>query len=330
MSAPDVIRNLNLAAFTIHAASSVVLVSVSNPVAPATLYGVRTRWVSSNGTCTGTERCVSEPWLVQMGSVNLLDVCIGFGLITAGYHLLQAVFASTIARLTVGSAYNPVRWLEYSVTAPLMFVVISVLCGIQSDYLVWVSAVGMWSVMLVGGVAEGMYRSGGHPATLFAGAVGSPEGLVLFLAAASLCGALWAPIFGALTSVNKDPLRTSSMPDVVYVIVGMMFGVYALFPCVFVVCSMRRSFFGIRVDGVTAEVAYNSLSLIAKVALHWLLWTAVVMQDDRLDRTGSGRPRQTTSSSIYVAAAVSVVVGIVFFGASLAYVKRSGFYGAMA
>lgn len=330
MPAPDVIRNLNLAAFTIHAVSSVVLVSVSNPVAPATLFGVRTRWVSSNGTCTGTERCVSEPWLVQMGAVNLLDVCIAFGLITAGYHLLQAAFASTVARLTVGSAYNPIRWLEYSVTAPLMFVVISVLCGIQSDYVVWVSAVGMWSVMVIGGVAEGLYRSGGQPASLYAGAVGSPEGLVLFLAASTVCGVLWAPIFGALTSVNKDPLRTSSMPDVVYVIVGVMWGVYALFPCVFVVCSMRRSFWGRRIDGITAEVAYNPLSLVAKVALHWLLWTSVVMQDERLDRTGRGRPAQTVSTSIYVAAGASLLVGILFFVISLAYVKRSGFYGAMA
>ena len=329
MSTTDVIRTINLAAFTLHAASAVVLLSVSSAIAPATLYGVRNRWASENGTCSAAEKCVTEPWIIQMGSINLLDVSVGFGLITAGYHLLQAVCAPTIARLTAGPAYNPVRWLEYSITAPLMFVVISVLCGVLSDYLVWVSAAGMWSVMLVGGIAERLYRDAPTPPSYWAGALGSYEGLGLFCTASVLCGALWTPIFGALTSVNKDPLRTSSMPSVVYVIVGIMCAVYALFPVTFVVCSMRRSFFGRRIDGITAEVVYNSLSLIAKVALHWLLWTAVVMQDERLDRTGTGAAGSSTPGGVYVAAGVSVGLGILFLVVSLVYVKRSGAHGKL-
>ena len=321
MAAEDVLRHINLGAFTLHALSAVLLLALSSRVEPVTLYGVRTRWVSSNGTCSSSTKCVSEPWLIQMGSLNLLDICVGFGLITAGYHLLQAFFAAEIARLTVGPAYNPVRWLEYSITAPLMFVVISVLCGTQSDYLVWVSAVGMWAVMLIGGVAEGLYRA--SPC--------SAEGLALFGAASALYVGLWAPIFGALSSVNADPLRTSSMPDVVYVIVGFMCFLYTLFPVAFVACSIRRSVCGRAIDGITAEVVYNGLSLVAKIALHWQLWAAVVMQDERVDRTGgsvrSGSSSNSTSTAVYVAAGVSVVIGLIFCGVSLVYIKKMGYYG---
>lgn len=315
------IRNIHLAAGVLHLASVVTLSLLSSQVQPAITYAVRVRW-AGNGTCTADERCVAEPWLSQMAELHLLRICIAFGSVTVASHVMQAFAAKKVAKWSSGAAYNPLRWLEYSISAPLMYVTIAAISGVYGDYALWIAAVAMWSVMLVGGVAEFTYKSI-PPATITRIAEIAPAATTLYSTSLVLFASTWAPIFGSLTTVNKDPLRSSTMPDIVYVIVSFMFLVYFSFAVAFYVCSMTKTFNGKIINGVYAEVIYTSLSLVSKVALHWFVWNAVLGQDAMLDRGSGGVSASALDTTTGLAVAGGAVgLGIAFAIACTAYVKR--------
>lgn len=258
-----------------------------------------------------------------MAELHLLRICIAFGAVTVTGHVLQAFAAEKLAMWAVGAAFNPLRWLEYSITAPLMYVTIAAISGVYGDYALWLGCVAMWSVMLVGAVSEHLFRLV-PPGTLRAAASRAPAASALYGTALVLFASTWAPVFGSIATVNQDPLRTSTMPDIVYVVVGFMFLVYFSFAVAFLVCSVVKAVRGTLISGVHAEVVYTSLSLISKVALHWLVWNAVLGQDARLDRgTGGASASSLDMRTGFAVAGGALVLGVAFMAASSVYVRRS-------
>lgn len=322
---------MNSAAAILHLASVGTLLAIASSIDPTSTYAVRIRWAKvGNPTveCSPSHPCVKEPWLASISELNLLEVCTAFGLITVSSHILQAACAKKVAKwaTAVGAAYNPLRWLEYSVTAPLMFVAIAVLCGVAGDYTLWTTATSLWAVMLTGGVAEALYSRATRPPheTFLACWACDTHAAILYGVGVVLLAAAWAPIFGSLTAVNDDPNRTSTMPDVVYAIVGFMFAVYACFAVAFIACSVLRRVGPYTIDGLQAEICYNALSLVSKIALHWLIWTAVLMQDSRL----SEQPTNDDNLAVaYAAMGGAVFLGVAFAVASCIAAKKSRYNG---
>lgn len=315
-----VIRNIHLAAALLHTASVVTLAVLASPVQPMITYAVRVRW-AGNGTCTADSQCTAEPWISQMAELYLLHICIAFGAVTVAGHVLQAFSAQKIAIWTVAVSYNPLRWLEYSISAPLMYVTIAAISGVYGDYALWIGCVAMWAVMLVGAVSEYLLKPV-PPSTNVIGL--APAAVVLYGTALVLFAVTWAPIFGSIATVNKDPLRSSTMPDIVYVVVSFMFLVYFSFAIAFVFCSMFKTVKGHRITGIESEIVYTSLSLISKVALHWLVWNAVLGQDARLDRgTGGASASNIDMSTGFSVAGGAFALGVAFMTAAVVYARRA-------
>jgi hypothetical protein len=258
-----------------------------------------------------------------MTELHLLRICIAFGAVTVVGHVLQAFAAEKLARWSVGFAFNPLRWLEYSISAPLMYVTIAAISGVYGDYALWIGAVAMWAVMLVGAVSEHLFRHA-QPGSIVGVITQNAAASSLYGTALVLFAATWSPVFGSLVTVNRDPLRTSTMPDIVYVVVGFMFCVYFSFAVAFVACSIVKTFWGRRVSGIYAEVVYTSLSLISKVALHWLVWNAVLGQDARLDRGAGGASATNLDMQTgFTVAGGAFALGVAFMIAASYYVQRS-------
>ena len=317
-----VIRNIHLAAAVLHVASVVALASLASTVQPTITYAVRVRW-AGNGTCTSDSRCVAEPWISQMAELHLLRICIAFGAVTVAGHVMQAFAARRVAMWAVGAAYNPIRWLEYSISAPLMYVTIASISGVYGDYALWVGAVAMWSVMLVGAVSEYLFKR--VPPTSLSGVVAAaPAASALYGTSLVLFAATWAPVFGSIATVNQDPLRTSTMPDIVYVVVGFMFLVFFSFAVAFVFCSVVKTVRGSPISGLQSEIIYTSLPLISKVALHWLVWNAVLGQDSRLDRgTGGAGGSNLDMQTGFTVAGGAFALGVAFMVCATVYARRS-------
>lgn len=317
-----VLRNIHLLAAALHLASVIALTALSTAVQPAVTYAVRVRW-AGNGTCSATDKCVAEPWLSRMTELHLLRICVAFGAVTVASHVMQAFAAAKVARWSVGAAYNPLRWLEYSISAPLMYVTIAAISGVYGDYALWVGATAMWAVMLNGGVAELLFRGVGA-SDLRSVPTKAPAATALYAVSLLLFASTWAPVFGSLSTVNRDPLRTSTMPDIVYVVVGFMFCVYFSFAVAFVACSMTKSVRGRLVTGLQAEIVYTSLSLISKIALHWFVWNAVLGQDARLDRgTGGASVSSLDTETGFAVAGGALGLGVVFAVAVSVYASRA-------
>lgn len=302
----DPSKVMHLVAAVLHAASTIVLKQVSVTVPVRETLGVRQRWnpVNSSVTCAD-EACIAEAYIRRVAEVDLLELGVAFGAVTAASHVLQLGIPLQIMWGNRGTAYNPIRWAEYSITAPLMFIVISVVCGILEDNLLWVSATSMWGVMFVGGVAESLYNNvnkGGYKR--------SPQGLALFAVQFAVFVTLWVPIFSSLRDVGRDEYAVSEMPDVVYLIVGVMCAVYSSFAAAFFVCTVLG-----RGSWIMSEVVYTSLSLTSKILLHWLVWYAVFSQSTMVKQE-SGAPVSDTSN-LKTAGAIAggaVLLGVVFAG----------------
>ena len=299
------LKLMHLVAAVLHAASTIVLAQIPVTVPVRETLGVRQRWNPANSSVTcADEACIAEAYLRRVAELDLLELSVAFGAVTAASHALQVGIPTRVNFRS--TAFNPIRWAEYSIPAPLMFIVISVVCGILEDNLLWVSAASMWGVMFVGGVAESLYsavpKGGGYKR--------SAEGLVLFAVQLAVFATLWVPVFSSLRDVGRDAYAASEMPDVVYLIVGAMCAVYSSFAVAFFVCTVLG--WG---SWVKSEVVYTSLSLTSKILLHWLVWYAVFSQSTMVKQEG-GAP-VSDASDLSTAGAIAggaVLLGVVFAG----------------
>jgi hypothetical protein len=114
------------------------------------------------------------------------------------------------------------------------------------------------------------------------------------------------------------------MPDIVYVVVGFMFLVFFSFAVAFVFCSVVKTVRGSPISGLQSEIIYTSLSLISKVALHWLVWNAVLGQDSRLDRgTGGAGGSNLDMQTGFTVAGGAFALGVAFMVCATVYARRS-------
>ena len=324
-----VLRCAHAVACILHAASSIALWTTSS-AQPITTLGVRVRWRSVDGiTKCSDEQCFSDPYIAKFSTLSLLEICAAFGSITALSHAIQTIWILYTTRLSRG-VFNPIRWAEYSVTASLMFVCIQLICGIYDESAIWTGAVTMWAIMASGGVTEYMYAivPSKTNAILKTDIFRAPGAFAIFMIQVALYLFLWVTLFDTLADANRDKGSTNEMPEIVYIIVGIMFLVFSSFVAIFYWASIRgMKIWNKTLNVVNCEVLYITASLTAKLLLHWFLWSSVISQDEMLirdDASSHQGPKDSDSirNQTLIIGGIVLVIGALFATTTMCVLKK--------
>ena len=150
------LRRIHLATGIVHLLSSTALawLAVSEEPWKAPVHFVESSWKYSNTTanqtsCSGDLKCYSEFRLVE-GPMKLEVAVLSvlFGLISGVGHMVSAYFPEySLAAAECG--FNPIRWADYSLSASLMIIVLSAICGVTEGYTLVLVALLQCSLLLV-------------------------------------------------------------------------------------------------------------------------------------------------------------------------------------
>ena len=244
-------------------------------------------------------------------SVDLLDLCISFTVISGAYHTFIAVLPSR--RLLVESWFNPFRWLDYGLSTPLMGAVLYLSYGIDDFNAVLAQGAGFVALQCIGASIELInmcmtsQRSGPTTgASSFNYRLLSWSARILLLFGFGVLGALFSPLFRSMQLLRKkdregtDDRVTTSPPAAVIAFTGVLFAFYALFGAV----SVYSYYLASRVatnpgalEGQTEtsfqyrlDKLYGACSAMAKTVLHWALALVVLGQDDMVTDTRFADP----------------------------------------
>lgn len=239
----DRLRTTNLVVGLLHLVQAVLMLVLSNDF-----------------TLPVTRAFMSGPPGTDPSSAHWFDVRLGplvalFLFLAAADHLLCAspVLRGTYERL-LGRERNDIRWLEYSVSASLMIVLIAMITGIN-DIGALIAIAGINACMLFFGLVQEHISKPSDPEInwmpfiygCFAGAVP------------------WAII--ALQVATSEDLGTGGgIPGFVY---GIMVSLFLLFNSFAVNMVLQYKRVGPWRDYLFGERVYLGLSLIAKAALAW-------------------------------------------------------------
>lgn len=223
---------------------------------------------------------------------------LDYGAMIISFHALSFVFQLTAALTDccekgfcgykysdmIKNSKNPLRFIEYSISASIMLMIIALINGVVDIHLLFCIAVLTASCQLCGLVVE-------YIDDIAMKWINHMNGWLTF------CAAYWCITRAYLSSVEYSD---ASPPDFVYVIVLMLFLLYASFGFVqfFELICMTKSldygcckFFECKTDSkwcpscrkeskcnpMYKEMVYVILSLGAKMVLGWILFVNVLM-----------------------------------------------------
>ena len=182
-----------------------------------------------------------------------------FSLLSAFFHLLVATVANGSYNRAIAHQQNPYRWIEYSVSATLMIVLITMLLGeYDIGALIGVAGANM-AMILFGWVMERQNRPGEHVdwyPFVFGCIAGAVPWVVIVIY-----------FQGALGNADE------AVPPWVWAI---MFSVFALFNCFAVNQFLQYKQVGKWRSYVFGERGYIVLSFVAKTALVWQVYFGTV------------------------------------------------------
>lgn len=241
----DGLRPYNLAAAGLHTAQAIAIVVLANrfclPVRATYMTGPPGPGV---GTRTVTLFDVRFAWAIAAF----------FGL-SALAHLFAAGPGWNAYQRQLTAGRNPYRWLEYSLSASIMIVLIAMLVGIN-DIAALIALAGVNASMIGFGWMQERYETPG-------------TGMQPFWLG-SLAGAVpWIAIGIYLIGPGAD----LHPPAFVYAI---FFSIFALFNCFAVNQWLQYRQVGRWKDYLIGERAYVTLSLVAKSLLAWQIFASTL------------------------------------------------------
>lgn len=209
--------------------------------------------------------------VTREGSVHVLPFVVLPGIVSAIGHWVLGFTESDISR----TGTNRVRWIDYSISSPLMMIGISLLCGVANTW-VLVSISFMQSFLMLSSLY--IENDGNSVFPVFAMAL--YYGVVV-----------WGPAFQALDSNNP--------PAFVDAIVTTMFLLFGSFGVVYLLA--RIGFY----PPPKTEIMYAVLSVVAKLMLQWLVYGGIAGMSDG----------NTTPVSIVIPSVLFLggVVGVLFW-----------------
>lgn len=258
-----------------HALSSVVLSIVVWALdrswrAPMTRFV--TSWDHPNNTGAITEvDCTAKPCYMRIDikvlqeRLPLVDFVVAASCISASYHFLivyriikEEKKAEKEKTTPNYRSIFPLRWSDYSMSASLLLVVISALCGVSDIFLLVVPPLVVYILLDATPRLEEDWKKPDRPRARFFSYI------VFYLLA-------WTPtVYQFYTSWEEDP----KPPDAIVAIIFTLFFVYSGFIINFV-----------EKDESTKEKRYILLSFLAKTTLHWLLYSGISGRSDRVYAT---------------------------------------------
>ena len=193
-------------------------------------------------------------------------------------HATLAMFYFT----EVAQGRNTMRWVEYSISAPIMVIVIAVLLGQMDIIALFLLAICTSVLMLFGFLHERIYLQANSPQDL--------ESLIPHIAGWILFTLTWTalgvPFFLSLALSEAKP------PPAILVVVYAVFFVMLSFFASFGVAQTAHTFAATRRPmsvrklvkvHFVAEISYNVLSLASKTTLGVLLYLGVRARDRALN-----------------------------------------------
>ncbi|HUY22589.1 MAG TPA: heliorhodopsin HeR [Acidimicrobiales bacterium] len=197
-----------------------------------------------------------------VGSQTVSLFNLSFPWAIAAFFALSALAHFTVAgpgwtsyQVQLGKGRNPYRWLEYSLSASIMIVLIAMLVGIN-DIAALVALVGVNASMIGFGWMQERYETPGAGLGPFW--IGCIAGIVPWIAIAIY---LFGPGAGA------------HPPGFVY---GIFFSLFAFFNCFAVNQWLQYRQVGRWKDYLAGERAYVTLSLVAKSLLAWQIFASTL------------------------------------------------------
>jgi hypothetical protein len=197
-----------------------------------------------------------------VGSQTVTLFNLSFAWAIAGFFALSALAHFIVAgpgwasyQVQLGKGRNPYRWLEYSLSASIMIVLIAMLVGIN-NIAALVALTGVNASMIGFGWMQERYEAPGEGLGPFW--IGCIAGIVLWVAIAIY-------LFGP--GANAHP------PGFVY---GIFFSLFAFFNCFAVNQWLQYKQVGRWKDYLIGERAYVTLSLIAKSLLAWQIFASTL------------------------------------------------------
>ena len=238
----------------------------------------------SKNTTTGKGNCFVTRENIEFN--KLRDISLTE--LVAGFHFLsftwQAVVLLSLWAETgivdfyfreVAKGRNTMRWVEYSLSAPLMTIVIAILLGQMDIVALFLLAVCTWVLMAFGFLHERIY--------IFS-SIRNAEGLVPHITGWLLFCMTWFAIgFPFILSLETSEAKPPAAIKVVaWVVLWVMFSFYASFG----IAQIAHSFTSrgkIPIDLIRAnfeaEISYNVLSLASKTSLGLLLFWGIRTRD---------------------------------------------------
>ena len=206
------------------------------------------------------------PGSVFAEPVTLLNTPVGLAVaiflgLSAFFHFL-VISPKFFARYSAGLAAhrNYFRWVEYSISSSVMIVLIAQICGI-SDVAAIVSIFGVNASMILFGWLQEKYEepgNGGWLPFIF----GCIAGIVPWLALVFYIFAIGGP-------------GDTKAPAFVY---GIVISLFVLFNTFAVVQYLQYKKVGKWSEYLRGEKTYITLSLVAKSALAWQIFTSTLIQ----------------------------------------------------
>lgn len=180
-------------------------------------------------------------------------------------------------------AKNPFRWIDYSISAPLLFMNICIVSGIRDTWAIVGFFLGMSTLMICAGTLERFPLLNDKP------------NWYAFAYLSAMYVALWLPsMIMAGYGSNPDD-DGAEMPDWVWALIITNFLIYSSFAFIFVWYTMIKRNGNER----SQTLAYLLASVTAKVYNHWF-WVAVRRDDD-------------TDNRFYFVLIVPVITVAIFF-----------------
>lgn len=207
----------------------------------------------------GTENtCLIKYSTDEMESlkINVKYLIASFSLVSSFFHLVNVIFYRIYIRNILNEKRNPLRWLEYTISAPIMIVCIAILNGISNIQTLILLFVLMSTVMVFGWLQEKESR-GTNLVT-----IDSPTLIGWFP-----YSTVWIVIYLSFSySVIETDVDT---PTFVYIIIYSMFIMFSSFGVVQFLYVTKSSTIG---SYKQSEKLYLILSFTSKTLLSWIIF----------------------------------------------------------
>lgn len=246
------LHRMNIAAAALHTASGGLMIALGNDFSlPVTVFSL--------GGPPGSP--LEQGQLETVAELPLAPLTAAFMFLSALFHLLVAFPARRHYEAELRRGQNRFRWVEYSMSATLMIVLIALIVSISDiGALIGLAAANI-AMILFGWVMEVVNDVSDRSTARWFGPFwfGCIAGAAPWLAIAAY---ILVPQTGA------DP------PGFVY---GIIVSLFVLFNCFAVVQWLQYRQLGRFADYLTGERAYIVLSFVAKSLLAWQVYANVLV-----------------------------------------------------